>query len=192
MFHLDRKHLAAALLHPQYRKLTFVDEYTRSKTRIYVNKVLQQLYNYGVNQDQSHSINHSTEPLRKKHRTIEEQFVDPEDGCDGISSITSSSTANKFNELNRYLAMVIDNKYKTSNPLPFWEYYQDQFPYLAKLARRLYSIPATSAGVERQFSAAGVLVNERRSSLNPDTVEDVLFVRSMQKVLMKYPNLLSM
>ncbi|CAF1419094.1 unnamed protein product [Adineta steineri] len=49
MFHLDKKHLAAAFLHPQYRKLTFVDEYTRSKTHIYVNQVLKQLYGYGIN-----------------------------------------------------------------------------------------------------------------------------------------------
>ena len=88
--------------------------------------------------------------------------------------------------------MLFDDKYKTANPLPLWQFHQDKLPYAANLARHLYSIPATSAGVERQFSSTGVLVNERRSSLNPDTIEDVLFVRSIQKVLIKNPNLLSM
>ena len=192
MFHLDKKHLAAALLHPLYRKLTFVDEYTRSKTHIYVNKLLKQLYDYGVHQEQTNSIQTTAEPLKKRHKTIEEQFIDPEDGHDETMTSTSSSTLDRFDEVDRYLKMSIDDKYKTSNPLPFWKFHQDKLPYLAKLARHIYSIPATSAGVERQFSSAGVLVNERRSSLNPDTIEDVLFVRSIQKALIKNPNLLSM
>lgn len=87
--------------------------------------------------------------------------------------------------------MTIEEKFKIQNPLPFWQFHEEKLPHLAKLARQLYSIPATSAGVERQFSAAGVLVNERRCSLNPETVEDILLVRSIQKVLIKYPNLFS-
>ncbi|CAF1587424.1 unnamed protein product, partial [Didymodactylos carnosus] len=63
--------------------------------------------------------------------------------------------------------------------------------YLAKLARHLYSIPATSAGVERQFSATSLVFNERRSSLNLDTVEDILFGRSIQESLEKDPHLFS-
>ncbi|CAF1605522.1 unnamed protein product, partial [Didymodactylos carnosus] len=58
-------------------------------------------------------------------------------------------------------------------------------------ARHLYSIPATSARVERQFSAVGLVINERRSSLNPDTVADILFGRSIQKSLEKDPHLFS-
>ena len=94
-------------------------------------------------------------------------------------------------ELGRYLDMSIDEKFRTANPLLFWFYHQDQLLCLAKLARRFYSISATSASVDREFSAAGVLVNERRASLNPDTVEYILFVRSIQKALMNNPNRLS-
>jgi hypothetical protein len=191
MFHLDKKHLAAALLHPQYRKLTFIDEYKRSKTHIYVQELLTHLYGYGINHDQKNPTTEASESLKKKHKTIEEQFIDPDDSCDEIFSSSSSSTSQRFDELEKYLKMIIDDKFKKPDPLPFWQYHEDKLPYLAKLARRLYSVPATSAGVERQFSAAGLLVNERRSSLNPDTVENVMLVRSVQKALMKYPNLFS-
>ena len=95
-------------------------------------------------------------------------------------------------ELDRYLKMLTDDKYKTASPLPFWQFHQNKLPYLPKLARHLYSIPATSVDVEQQFISAGVLVNERRSSLNSDTIEDVLFIRSIQKAIIKNPNLLSM
>jgi hypothetical protein len=74
----------------------------------------------------------------------------------------------------------------------FWQYKEDKLPCLAKLAKRLYSIPATSADVERQFSTAGLLVNEKKSSLTPDTVEDIMFVRSVQKTIKNNPNLFSL
>ncbi|CAM4847109.1 unnamed protein product, partial [Rotaria magnacalcarata] len=190
MFHLDKKHLAAALLHPQYRKLTFIDDYKKSKTHIYVRQLLAELYDDNVVQHQVNSTLSSHEPQKKKHKTIEEQFVDPEDDDRETFDGNESSTSNKGDELTKYLKMQIEDKFKTPNPLPFWKFYQDKLPNLAKIARRFFSIPATSAGVERQFSAAGVLINERRASLNPETVEDVLFVRSIKKALMKCPDLL--
>jgi hypothetical protein len=49
----------------------------------------------------------------------------------------------------------------------------------------------TSAAVERSFSAAGLAVIERRSSLDPATVNDILFVRSIQHVFSKNPDFFS-
>jgi hypothetical protein len=87
--------------------------------------------------------------------------------------------------------MPIADQYKISNPLLFWEHHKDKLPYLSRLARRMFSIPATSACVERQFSAGGLLINERRASINPETVENVLFVRSVRKALKNNPTLFS-
>ncbi|CAF3427843.1 unnamed protein product [Rotaria sp. Silwood2] len=191
MFQLDKKHLAGALLHPLYRKLTFVNDYQRSKTHIYVRKLLTELYGYGTHQQGNNHLSAFGEPVKKKHRTIEDQFIDPDD--DDQTFISDGTATNPtIDELDKYLKMSIDDQYKVSNPLIFWQNYQDKLPYLAKLARRLYSIPATSAGVERQFSASGLLINERRSSLNPDTVQNVLFIRSIQRALKNNPNMFSL
>ena len=190
MFQLDKKHLVGALLHPLYRKLTYVSDYQRSKTHIYLRELIAELIGTGMNP----SMNNATvvdESKKKKHRTIEDQFVDPDDDQDNISSgNTASAQAN--DELDKYLKMPIDDQYKLPNPLPFWQHYQNKFPHLSKIARRFFSMPATSAGVERQFSAGGLLINERRASLNPDTVENVLFVRSMQKIIQNNPDLFPM
>ncbi|CAF4343224.1 unnamed protein product [Rotaria sp. Silwood2] len=88
--------------------------------------------------------------------------------------------------------MNIENIYKQSNPLPFWRDHQKKFPGLSLLARRLFSIPVTSAEVERQFSSAGFTVTQRRSSLDSATLNDVLFVQSIQKVLDSKPNFFSL
>ncbi|KAE8746808.1 hypothetical protein FOCC_FOCC006443 [Frankliniella occidentalis] len=49
---------------------------------------------------------------------------------------------------------------------------------MAKLAQRTLGKPATSAPSERLFSAAGFLIQERRTRLAPDLVDKVLFLHS--------------
>ena len=61
------------------------------------------------------------------------------------------------------------------NPLVWWKDNNVRFPSLAKVAKSLLCIPATSAPAERIFSNAGLTVNKLRSSLNPDTVDALIF-----------------
>jgi hypothetical protein len=58
----------------------------------------------------------------------------------------------------------------------------DFLPNLSKVASQILTIPATSANVERSFSAAGQVISERRSSISPDLVDDILFLRSAKKM----------
>ncbi|CAM4851537.1 unnamed protein product, partial [Rotaria magnacalcarata] len=118
---------------------------------------------------------------------MEDQFADPDDDANNYDVNVTSTTIVKNDELERYLRMNIEDKYKQSNPLPFWRDHQNKFLALSLLARRLFSIPATSAAVDRQFSLDGVTITQRHCSLDPDTVYDVLFVRFLQLVLDSKP-----
>ncbi len=89
------------------------------------------------------------------------------------------------------MQLNIDDIYKQSNSLPFWRDYQNKFPALSLLARRLFSIPVAAAAVEWQFSAAGLTITQRRCCLDLDTVNNVLFVRSIQNILNQKPGFLS-
>jgi hypothetical protein len=184
-FTFDEKHLAAAVLHPLYRKLTFATTYSKKIAHLYIREQLDDIS--GLNQQYSTT---NSEPLKKKHKSMEDQFADPDDdnSCDVNAAPT---TAVKNEEFEKYLRMHIDDVYKQSNPLPFWRDHQNKFPGLALLARRVFSIPVTSAAVERQFSSAGITINQRRSSLDPDTVNDILFVRSVQTLLESIPDYFS-
>ena len=50
------------------------------------------------------------------------------------------------------------------------------FPYLAQLIRKIFCVTATSCPSERLFSAAGNLVNQKRSCLLPGNVDKILFL----------------
>ncbi|XP_037528522.1 uncharacterized protein LOC119405760 [Rhipicephalus sanguineus] len=47
-----------------------------------------------------------------------------------------------------------------------WKSKKDEFPRLSQLARQILCVPARSASSQRNFSAAGFVMNERRTCLN--------------------------
>lgn len=186
MFIFDEKHLAAAVLHPLYKKLTFANAYSKGIAHSYIRQQISEIL---CSNDQLDVI--VSEPLKKKHKSIEDQFADPDDtnATDGVDP--GAAVGLKNDELERYLQWNIADQYKQPNPLPFWRDNQQKFPCLSLVARRLFSIPVTSAAVERSFSAAGRVITERRSSLDPATVNDILFVKSIQNILDQKPDFFS-
>ena len=68
---------------------------------------------------------------------------------------------------------------RSADPLTWWQQNQHRFPLLATLAKKYLCICATSVPSERLFSSAGLVVNKRRASLNPDTVDMILFLKKI-------------
>lgn len=62
------------------------------------------------------------------------------------------------------------------NPLTWWRNNEGKHPEVAKLAKFYLGIPTTSATSERAFSTAGLIVTQRRNSLNPQTVRLLHFL----------------
>ena len=60
---------------------------------------------------------------------------------------------------------------KKENPLTWWKKNAAHYPTLAKLAKSLLCIPATSTPSERLFSAAGNIASKKRASLSPEHVD---------------------
>ncbi|CAF4618940.1 unnamed protein product [Rotaria socialis] len=155
MFTLDIHHYVATLLHPKYRQLKGCTSNER-----------EQAYKY----------------IRKHIHTTVKQNEQQQDDFEPSGSEDYSFKAPKADELDRYLAMTVVKANLIDNPLKFWESNQRPFPMLSKLARQIHCIPASSAGVERQFSGAGIVVNERRTALDPNQVNNILFIRSMENM----------
>ena len=57
-----------------------------------------------------------------------------------------------------------------NNPVDKWRNKAMLFPYVARVARRVLAIHATKAQSERMGSTAGLTVNKRRDSLDPENI----------------------
>jgi hypothetical protein len=67
------------------------------------------------------------------------------------------------------------------NPLTFWYKHRFAYPILSRLARSIYSIPVTTANVERQFSTSGMMISSRFTRRNPEQINNGMFSRTVKK-----------
>ncbi|CAF3805095.1 unnamed protein product, partial [Rotaria sp. Silwood1] len=178
MLVLDVRHYTATALHPKYRSLKSCTFIERSQCYHYIRQRLQliDISPNELNQQQT------KEPTTKRFkadpfRRFESDDLSSQQETSGESGNESEEypfASKKIDELDRYLSLELDRSKLSSNPLDFWKEQHEKFPRLSRLARSIFSIPATSAGVEREFSAAGLVIQERRTNLNPEQLDNIL------------------
>ncbi len=80
-------------------------------------------------------------------------------------------------EVHQYISRNHDME-EERDLLGWWKNNSGVFPLLSRLARSIFSIPASSSSSERNFSAAGLTFNQRRTALKPSTVDALLFLHN--------------
>ena len=76
--------------------------------------------------------------------------------------------------MNAYLSE--SNASRHSNPLLYWKEKQASWPLLATLARKYLAPPCTTVPSEKLFSTAGNIVTDKRTRLDAEKVEMLLFL----------------
>ena len=190
MFELDIRHYCAALLHPRYRQLKGCTNTERDETHRYVRAQMVRITSKSKQQQQLMTSD-DTQPQAKKlkfQHFILRQYED-DDCLIQTNDPGNSSGSEDFpykppppDELSRYLAMDVPKKLIFGNPLNFWREYREVYPVLSMLARQIHCIPASSSAVERCFSSAGFIVNERRTSLHPEQVDNIMVIRALKNM----------
>ena len=72
--------------------------------------------------------------------------------------------------------MSIPNQDRNPNPLDFYRINEGSLPLLAKAARTILAIPASSSKSERAFSKGTRTVSKARTSLAPEKDEDLVVI----------------
>ena len=107
---------------------------------------------------------------QRTHRDLDPlaEFVPPPGFYDTQNVIAARD---KYEEYLRIPAEPCDK------PLEWWKTYKGQFPVLSRMALDLLSIPLMSAECERVFSAAKILISDKRNRMKDDIIEICILLR---------------
>ena len=190
----------AAFLDPRFRQLEFVSD-AEDKKKI-KNEVKRRMISLDTkfsavktepedNEEQpampelpiASSSGQEVESKAKKPK-IEDNFFQDFFSDVVITSVKPAATPMEKakQEMKLYLSLPIDTVMQQGGQLAWWKEHQGQIPMMAKLAKYILCIPATSTPSERMFSKAGNLINKKRASLKPHKVDMMLFLNANYKL----------
>ena len=86
-------------------------------------------------------------------------------------------------EMNNYLQEPVLPL--AASPLLWWKSNCHKYPLIAKAARVILCVPATSVPSERVFSTAGDIVSAQRASLSPENVDALIFLKKNMYVQLR-------
>ncbi|KAL3862595.1 hypothetical protein ACJMK2_008552 [Sinanodonta woodiana] len=87
-------------------------------------------------------------------------------------------------ELDAYLAEPIQPRVTPPlDPIEYWKLNQRKYPILAECAQSFLATPASSVESERSFSSASDICEDKRSSLAPHKLEQLLFLKKNLSVV---------
>lgn len=160
-FILHKYHRIATFLHPNYKTLVFCSSGLKNKTIEDTKNLLDQM----IATESSPNSTPSDSSSRRSSSSSEASFLSNYFGeCDG--QISEVDAYRNFQWIPTEKINVFD----------WWIERRSMFPKLYKVALKIHSIPASSMQSERTFSQSGLIVNDRRSNINPGTVEDLMLL----------------
>jgi hypothetical protein len=89
-------------------------------------------------------------------------------------------------EVHKYLTAPQEDE--ICKPLNFWQINARLWPNLARMAKAMLAVPATSAPSESSFSNALRVMSDHRASFTPTNLEAQVCLKSWDKVLPKRKN----
>ena len=92
------------------------------------------------------------------------------------SGASAEGLSSDANVVDQYLSEPL-LEFHSNKSLIWWSSNKSRFPLLAKMAQHLLAPPPTSVPSEQVFSEASDIYDEKRSRLNPEKAEVLLFIK---------------
>ena len=113
--------------------------------------------------------------------------------CFDVEVDVVSTRSNPFQEIDDYLTSERNKNYYDDNSqdmdvLLYWKEHQQSFPILSSIAKHIFSIPASNTVIERLFSASKNVVTEKRTRLDTEKINQLLFLQKNLDTLKELVN----
>lgn len=157
----------AMVLNPQMKRLKRVDKTERDYIYNEINRMIAETMEPRQRRASRTSIS---------SKCSLESFIDSDVDDDNDCNESSVYCTELTTYLNQIAPRNGDSKF---DPREYWFNNQHVYPNLFKLFMRISCIPASSAPAERVFSTSGAVVTDRRSSLLPKSVGEIIVCRNL-------------
>lgn len=162
-------HKIATFLHPKFKSLKMLQN--ADKLNIYqkVRQMLAEVSPKDCNESATSDTANSNKIVGDlcSHTDIFDEWTD------------NDTIECSVDEVQSYIELSVIDEINDKDLLVWWK--KSPFQNLAKVARNILCIPASSATSERDFSVAGRVLEERRCNLSPDAVDAILFLKNYAK-----------
>ena len=128
------------------------------------------------------SLEGITEPatyMGLPHKRKADDLDDADIAYEAFMQSLEDSTPVASHELEKYL-----NKPREPGvvwALEWWRVHYREYPHLARMARDVFSVPPSGAGVEREFSIAGRVATWQRNRLHASTITAIMMYKNYLK-----------
>lgn len=161
----------ATILHPALKNLSKMSANEKDNAYRIVDKLVKEM---------EPEIIPRLEPPQKifKQNYLNEFCALQEDNSSEENTQNPSTFVDIYSpELRKYLSMniKINDEFDLAS---WWLEQKEQFPFLFKIFMKYSSIPATSSVVESEFSYTGLVINDRRTRLLPENVNELMVARN--------------
>eukprot|EP01022_Parablepharisma_sp_SALTPOND_P025143 TRINITY_DN5752_c0_g1_i4.p1 TRINITY_DN5752_c0_g1~~TRINITY_DN5752_c0_g1_i4.p1 ORF type:complete len:366 (+),score=21.45 TRINITY_DN5752_c0_g1_i4:870-1967(+) len=151
--------MIASFLDPRFKKLTFLDEEKKNEVIAAIKtKCPESLIQAMI--------------VQEEVTDLEEFFGHPR---------SRSLHAAEKTEFDKYMDEPEEKLTEKFDPLEWWKNKQKPYPNIAKLAEKYLPIPATTVSVERLFRRTGDIVTKKRTSLDPDMVNNLQMLKMVNE-----------
>jgi len=99
-----------------------------------------------------------------------------------VTAIANESTDERTTEIQSYLSSPRVENTANFDVVLWWSRQQITYPILRKISKDYLSMMPTSVESERNFNIGGMTATSSRSSLNPETVRELMCLKSWNKV----------
>lgn len=114
---------------------------------------------------------HTTKPVEavvlKKRKLFEYEDIVP---------TSMNTTNNPLQEINAYINDPMRSRFSS-----YWR--NARLPALQQIVRRIFSVQASSAPIERVFSQAGLIMSARRTTMLDEVFRSLVFLRANQSLI---------
>ena len=169
-FEIDEEYVASSIpflstaLDPRYSSLKFA---TSEQRYVAHETIMERLSKFSNGETQESEGEHEEESQEATEKKTALEILQ------GDISPSQSAVHTPKGELECFEKEVLGPK---TNPITWWKANQERYPLLAKLAKQLLCVPATSVPSERVFSMSGTITNAKRNSLKPENLDTLVFL----------------